>query len=143
MTIFTIGYEKKEIGQFINLLKENRIEVLVDIRSIPYSRNSSYAKKILEKTLQNNGLEYLLKKELGSEKNIRIKVKSDGDYEYFFAEYEKSLIEKSDIIRKLVELAKIKTICLLCYEADFNRCHRKSVAKAIAEMDSKFEIVHL
>lgn len=143
MKIFTIGYEKKEIRQFIDILKGNRIELLIDIRAVPHSRNKFYTKKNLESELRDSGIEYLLKKELGSEKNIRDKVKSDGDYDYFFAEYENSLRNKIPILNELASLARSKTICLLCYEEDFNHCHRRAVADALARLDVEFEIIHL
>jgi uncharacterized protein (DUF488 family) len=38
MRLFTIGYEKRGIDDFINILRENEIEVLVDIRAVPHSR---------------------------------------------------------------------------------------------------------
>jgi uncharacterized protein (DUF488 family) len=116
MRLFTIGYEKRGIDHFINILRENEIEVLVDIRAVPHSRNSSYAKRNLENRLSENGIDYLLKKELGSSKELRDKVKADGDYDYFFREYDK---------------------------AETNRCHRSSVAKKLEWMDNNLEIVNL
>jgi len=91
MKLFTVGYEKRGVDDFINVLRENEIEMLVDIRAVPYSRNSSYTKKNLEKSLSENGIAYLLKKELGSPKDLRDKVRSDGDYDRFFVEYDKFL----------------------------------------------------
>jgi len=36
-------------------------------------------------------------------------------------------------IQHLAKLAMKKPTVLLCYEADFNRCHRTYVARAVAE----------
>jgi uncharacterized protein (DUF488 family) len=143
MRLFTIGYEKRKIEEFIDILLKNRVAVVVDIRAVPHSRNEEYAKANLEKTLRENGIEYLLRKELGSDKEIRDKVKSDGDYDYFFKEYGQSLKYKMDLIRELAALAKDNTICLLCYEADINRCHRRAVAEAMVRLSSEFEPIHL
>jgi uncharacterized protein (DUF488 family) len=143
MRLFTIGYEKRGVDHFINILRENEIEVLVDIRAVPHSRIMDFTKRNLENRLSENGIDYLLKKELGSSKKLRDKVKSDGDYDFFFREYDISLEDKKEHISELLKIAKTKRICLFCYEADTNRCHRSSVAKKLERMDNYLEIVNL
>jgi uncharacterized protein (DUF488 family) len=141
--LYTIGYEKRQFADFINALLKFEVDVLVDIRAIPHSRNGDYAKRNLELRLKENGISYLLIKELGSPKELRKKVKSDGDYGYFFEKYNAYLDGKSEYIKRLIDIAEKKTICLLCYEADFNRCHRKTVADRIAESSKCIDISHL
>jgi len=143
MKLFTIGYEKRSIEDFIRILKKNNIEMLVDIRAVPHSRNKNYAKKNLERILGKNCIRYLLIKELGSPEDIRKKVKADGDYNYFFREYDEFLKGKKVSLMHLFNIAKKKSICLLCYEADINRCHRRSAAKRMAEKNSDLKITHL
>jgi uncharacterized protein (DUF488 family) len=143
MKLFTIGYEGRGIEELIRILKENNIETLVDIRAVPYSRNRDYMKKELEMKMNENGIEYLLLKELGSPKNIRDKVRADSDYDYFFKEYDKHLKDKVEDVTGLIAMAGGKYICLLCYERDINRCHRRSVAEYMADKKGDFEITHL
>jgi uncharacterized protein (DUF488 family) len=143
MKLFTIGYEKRGIEDFIRILKENNINILVDIRAIPHSRNKDYSKKNLERKMSENGIEYLLIKQLGSPRDLRDKVKEDADYDYFFKGYDKYLEDNKEHLEKLVTLAGEKCICLLCYEEDINRCHRRSVAKRMAETGGGFEIINL
>lgn len=38
-SFFTIGYEGKDIDQFLNALVSNTIELLIDIRRNPFSMN--------------------------------------------------------------------------------------------------------
>ncbi|UCE66409.1 MAG: DUF488 domain-containing protein [Candidatus Zixiibacteriota bacterium] len=143
MRLFTIGYEKRGIENFIEILKENNIDMLVDIRAVPHSRNKDYAKKNLEFILNKNDIDYLLTRKLGSPEDIRKKVKIDGDYDYFFREYDKFLEGKKEYLTNLVKIAKRRDICLLCFEADFNYCHRRPVAERMAEMGGGFKIIHL
>ena len=143
MRLFTIGYEGRRIEEFIGVLMENRVDTLIDIRAVPHSRNRDYTKRNLESALRDRDIGYILKKELGSDKGIRNKVKSDGDYDYFFKEYEESLKDKTDIIAEIAVVAKEKRVCLLCYEADYNKCHRRSVAGAVATLAEGCEITHL
>ena len=67
LSIFTIGHSNHEIQRFIDLLKSNEIEVLVDIRSSPYSRFApQFNKDDFKKAIQASGIKYLfLGKELG------------------------------------------------------------------------------
>ena len=143
MKIFTIGYEKRGIGEFIRILRDNNINMLVDIRAVPHSRNKNYAKKNLEKSLRENGIEYLLIRELGSPEDIRNRVKADGDYNYFFKEYDRFLEDKKDHLAELANIAQSKNICLLCYEMNIDRCHRRTVALRLAETGDGLDIIHL
>ena len=38
MTLYTIGHSNQPLQNFLNLLKQYRIQVLVDVRSSPYSQ---------------------------------------------------------------------------------------------------------
>ena len=144
MRLFTIGYEKKDIESFINMLNANGVEVVIDIRANPYSRIKDFSKKTLAAHLEKSGIEYLHAGELGSPKDLRDKVRDDDDYEYFFIEYEKYLDTQKHVLDDLARSFAGRAICLLCLEADENRCHRKSVAEKLSKMaDGAFEILHL
>ena len=52
-TVYTIGYSGFEIKDFIQILKKNKISVVIDVRSSPYSQYySDYNKKNLEARLK-------------------------------------------------------------------------------------------
>ena len=42
--IFTIGYEKSTIDEFVDRLADAEIEVLVDVRELPLSRKKGFSK---------------------------------------------------------------------------------------------------
>jgi len=67
LTIFTIGHSNHSLEVFINLLQSHKIDVLVDVRSKPFSRFSpQFNKDGLEKAVRASGIKYLfLGKELG------------------------------------------------------------------------------
>ena len=54
---FTIGYEGKDIDQFLNVLVSNNIDLLIDIRRNPFSMNFIYIKDTLRKKLKDAGIE--------------------------------------------------------------------------------------
>ena len=66
--IKTIGHSNYDIEYFVNMLKENDIDTIADIRSTPYSRfNPQFNKDELNYVLKNHSLTYVfLGKELGA-----------------------------------------------------------------------------
>ncbi len=144
MRLFTIGYEKKDIESFIDMLIASGVEVVIDIRANPYSRIKDFSKKTLAAHLEKSGIEYLHAGELGSPKDLRDKVRDDDDYEYFFVEYEKYLDTQKHVLDDLARSFAGRAICLMCQEADENRCHRKSVAERLNKLaETLFEVINL
>lgn len=143
-SLFTLGYEKLELPEFIALLQTNAIEVVADLRAVPHSRKKGYSKKALSEELARHGIEYILIQELGSPKELRDKVRSDDDYASFFIAYNRYLDTQQEPLKKLLDIAHNRVTCLLCYERDINQCHRKAVAeRLIADSAGTFEITHL
>ena len=61
--LYTIGYGNRKIEDFIMLLKKYEIKLLVDIRSMPYSRfRPSFNKNVLEQYLVNENIDYRSKR---------------------------------------------------------------------------------
>ena len=138
---FTIGYEKKDIDQFLNALVSNNIELLIDIRRNPFSMNFIYIKDTLMKKLKDVGIDYLHIPELGIESEERKSLNTKADYDKLFAKYRENLPLKEVYINRIIELGLMKRIALLCFEADCNFCHRGEVAKVIKS--KKHEVTHL
>src|SRR5690606_32743743 len=65
-TIWTIGHSTHPIEEFVELLKGQLIEHLVDVRSLPGSRKfPQYNKENLMESLPETGIKYTLIPELG------------------------------------------------------------------------------
>ena len=142
MTVFTVGYEGLDIDVFTSLLAEHGIETVVDIRELPLSRKPGFSKKALASTLNLSGLEYVHMVELGCPKPVRDRYREDGNWKRYTEGFSKYLKTQAAAIAELSELAGSSNCALLCYEADFNFCHRSLVAQAAANADSA-EIIHL
>lgn len=138
---FTIGYEGKDIDQFLNVLVSNQIELLIDIRKNPFSMNFIYIKDALMKKLKDVGIDYLHIPELGIESEERKNLNTKADYDQLFAKYRQILHIKEVYINRIVELGTEKRVALLCFEADSNFCHRGEVAKIIK--NKKHEVIDL
>lgn len=104
MTVFTIGYADKTVPQLLELMRENKITLLVDVRTRPFSRMREFNRSSLERVL---GKRYLWEGErLGGLSGVR---------EEGYEEGLKSLVSKS----------QTTNICVMCMESDPNQCHRK------------------
>jgi len=59
MGILTIGHSTRTLEDFLCIIKENRLEVLVDVRHFPHSRhNPQFNKEVLERVCRDNGIQY-------------------------------------------------------------------------------------
>lgn len=58
--IYTIGHSNHEIGTFLNLLSAANINMIVDVRSAPFSKMyPHFNQEILESTLKEKMIGYL------------------------------------------------------------------------------------
>jgi len=133
MTVFTIGYEGLDIDAFMSLLTEHGIETVVDIRELPLSRKPGFSKKALASVLNLSGLEYVHMVDLGCPKPVRDRYREDANWKRYSESFLKHLKRRESAIAELSDLANSSNCALLCYEADFNFCHRLMVANAVRD----------
>lgn len=142
--MFTIGYEGTDLAAFLECLKKNAVECLIDVREIPFSRKRGFSKTPLSRALDARGIYYVHLKELGSPTSIREELKSGGDYGKFFEAMEKYLATRREEIERAYGYVDRMTCCLMCYERLAAMCHRKVVVKKIKERDGNgLEVTHL
>ncbi len=79
-SIYTIGHSNQELASFLALLTMHGVEVVVDVRSAPYSRYApQFDKRALETAVVGAGMRYLyLGKELGGRPDGAEFYDSDG-----------------------------------------------------------------
>jgi uncharacterized protein (DUF488 family) len=132
MKVFTIGYEGRSLENFLNDLRMQGVDLLVDVREAPISRKPGFSKSAIADALQNAGIEYRHIRALGCPKPIRDAYKQDGDWARYTRAFMKHLDEQQAAAANLAEVCEQQATALLCYEADFTRCHRTYVARAVA-----------
>ena len=139
--IYTIGFTKKSLEEFINLLKKNNIQKLLDIRLDNSSQLSGFAKSDdLSFVLKLFKIGYEHISELAPEEKMLTtyrKSKDWDDYERKFKDLMKQRNAKT-ILKNLLE--KDETICLLCSEDKADKCHRRLVAELLK---NKIKIIKL
>lgn len=129
---YTIGYEKKTIEQFVELLKSAKVRNLVDARKNPVSQyKPEFNKEKLEAILQECGIDYIHHPKLGVPSEIRRQLGKTGDYDWFFKQYDENVIPKLD---EEVDLETLSyPIAIMCVELDPTKCHRHRIAFALEE----------
>jgi len=136
MSLYTIGYEGLSPAEFLNWLKRYKINVIADVRRLPLSRKKGFSKNSLGELLTQNNVKYVNFPELGTTKKMRSKLVESGDYKSFSRKYKYSLKHKIDQLNELHGIINSgKSMALLCYEHDAQRCHRKILADTLKKID--------
>lgn len=120
--VYTIGHSNHPLEHFLYLLDDTEIEVVLDVRSTPYSRYAPHFKRgTLEDSLAHDGIEYIYMGDVlgGRPKDPAFQSEKGGiDYE------------------KLVALVEATggRVAVMCAEEDPARCHRtRLLAPALRE----------
>ncbi|MBP7400364.1 MAG: DUF488 domain-containing protein [Chitinophagales bacterium] len=129
--IYTIGHSTHSLEEFIAMLQSFNIQVLADIRSLPGSRKfPHFDKENLEKSLPENGIEYMHLADLGGRRKVKKDSKNNrwnNDSFKGYADYMET-IEFENAILHLEKIALKKTTAFMCAEAIWWRCHRSMVS---------------
>jgi uncharacterized protein (DUF488 family) len=128
MPVIGLGYEGRTQQDLCELLTENGVTVLCDVRLTPISRKPGLSKTALGHAVRSIGLEYRHLPALGNPKWNRAGF--GGDLAALAAArstFAQILTADPDAGRALAELRELATdhvVALLCFEADESRCHR-------------------
>ena len=140
--IFTFGYEGLSLKAFIARLKSAGIETIIDVRANPLSRKPGFSKRALSSALESAGIAYDHQPAVGCPKPIRDRYRNDGDWASYTRGFRAYLKGQNDAMKEIARIAGSSRSCLLCFETDFNRCHRTYVARAAAKLGA-LQVMHL
>ena len=140
--LFTLGYEGQTLEEFLQRLADTRIETVIDVRELPLSRKRGFSKRALAEKLAERGIGYLHMQALGCPKLVRDRLKLDGDWTRYVRDFERHLSQQTESVREVASLARETSCGLLCFEADFERCHRSLVGRAVAAIGGP-ELAHI
>lgn len=126
--IVTIGYEGRNLDQFLLILVENNVRTLIDVRKNAFSRKSGYSKNLLKSALESRGISYLHMSELGIESAQRQNLTKDG-FSELFRRYANELGTKEDLLDTVKSLAQKERVALMCFEVRETDCHRGVIAR--------------
>jgi uncharacterized protein (DUF488 family) len=129
-TIFTLGYQKRSISEFVALLRDASIDVLIDVRETAWSHKPGFSKSAFSQALGAAGVDYVHARFAGNPKQLRNEAKSHAACLRAYARYVDRNAEIVEDFEKLVRqlLRDGKRICLTCFERHHEDCHRSILA---------------
>lgn len=140
--LYTFGYEGLSLETFIDRLKQAGVQAVIDVRELPLSRKKGFSKRGFAEALRMAGLGYVHVPVLGCPKPIRNQYKQDANWNAYVRKFNAYLGGQGEAVRELARTALDTPVCLVCYEADFNYCHRSLVARAVMQAGG-LSVVHL
>ena len=141
LKIYTIGHSNQDVETFIKLLKSHSIEVVVDVRSNPYSKYASqFNKKEIQRDIINNGMKYLfMGKEIGG-KPADLQFYDSENY-VLYSKLTESPVFIEGIERILKGIGQYR-VALMCSEENPVACHRRLlIGKVLSE--NGVEMLHI
>lgn len=139
--VFTIGFTKKTLREFIARLKDAGVQRIVDIRLNTSSQLSGFAKSPdFEFILQEFGFEYVSVKELAPDKKLLDKYRKDKNWEDYEEGFKVLMSSRNAMKIMSGLLLEKKVSCFLCSEDKPEKCHRRLVAEMLGD---DFNVVHL
>jgi len=120
--LYTIGHSNHTISHFIALLKRYKINMVVDVRSLPYSRYcSQFNKNVISAALQAVNIKYIfLGKELGARPDVP-ECYEGGCVDFKWIAGRKEFKDGLQLL--LTDIGKYH-IVLMCAEKEPLECHR-------------------
>lgn len=131
---YTLGHSTRSLDEFCQLLEENQVEQVLDVRRYPGSRRfPHFQAEVLAEQLQRRGIDYLHLPQLGGRRQPR----SDSSGGYWrtagfrgYADYLQSA-EFQAAFRELLQRVASRRSVLICAEALPWRCHRQLIADVL------------
>ena len=133
--VFTIGYQGATVPGVLDALRQTKVDLLVDIRAVASSRRPGFAKTALAASVEKIGVEYLHLRGLGTPADGRAAARA-GKYDQMRRIFLAHLAtdEAQTQLATLTSLVRDgRRVCLLCFEAEAEHCHRTLVANALAK----------
>ena len=122
--LYTIGHSTQSVDDFIERLKKNTIDCVVDVRSTPYSQYASqFNEPEIKYALKEAGIKYIyMGKEFGARRDNRELYDDQGRLDF-----EKTTSDKDfqkGIVRIKDGIDKGYSIAFMCTEKEPQDCHR-------------------
>jgi uncharacterized protein (DUF488 family) len=148
LPFFTIGHSTRSIAEFVDLLSNAEIRLVVDVRTVPRSgTNPQYNSEVLAKALSESEVDYEHIAALGGlrgrKRDLPAAVNAFWENRSFhnYADYAMSAEFRAGLTR-LRELGHTTQCAIMCAEAVWWRCHRRIITDyLIAAGETVFHIL--
>jgi uncharacterized protein (DUF488 family) len=140
-TVFTVGHSSHSLERFLELLRQHGIQIVVDVRSRPYSRHvPHFTKAPLERALAQHGLRYVfLGRVLGGRPEGAEHYDAEGRLD---VERRQAQLDFQMGITVVLDLEREGRVALMCGEEDPTECHRRHLVGHFL-FDQGVEVIHI
>jgi uncharacterized protein (DUF488 family) len=139
---FTIGYGNYPIEQFITVLQKISIDVIIDVRSSPYSRfNPHFNREKLENSLREDNVDYwYMGNKIGGRYSHPNLLFPDGTVNYRKVQDTEKFQEGINDLLSIISSGK--KIALMCAEKEPERCHRFALISPVLQSKA-ISVIHI
>lgn len=153
MKLFTLGHSNHTFSRLVELLEDNRVMTLVDVRTAPMSRyNPQFNQPNLEYELPPLDIQYVFAgKYLGGRPSDSAcyksrKLPAEGVDYLHEVDYPEVMKREWFVkgVHRLLELADEQTTAIMCSEEDPAQCHRHHlIAKYLIREHPEVTVLHI
>lgn len=132
--VFTVGHSTRTAEEFLELLRENGIALLVDVRRFPGSRrHPQFGSEALARSLRGAGIGYRHEPDLGGRRTPRPDSPNTAWRNASFRAYADHMdsAEFRAALDRLAADSRERPTTVMCAEAVPWRCHRRLIADAL------------
>ena len=120
--LYTIGHSNHPIERFIELLEKHRVELVTDVRAVPYSRRfPHFSQKSLASALANAGVAYAFAGDQLGGKPRNLAHIADANQRFRVISTRPGF---SEGLAQIVANAGDRKIAIMCAEREPTHCHR-------------------
>ena|ERR1700730_5314319 len=140
--LVSIGYGGRRPSDMLQLLLDQGVHVLVDVRLSPRTRIPGFSGSALARTLHAVGIEYRHEPQLGNPVENQEPLRSGSPAA-------RSIFQKvleSDgrgALQALTKAAVTHRVAVMCAERDSKRCHRQVIVESVRELNPGVSVTTL
>jgi uncharacterized protein (DUF488 family) len=142
--VYTVGHSTRSLEELASLLSDAGVSDLTDVRLAPGSRrNPHFSGRSLAASMPERGIAYTHEPRLGRFRRPVPDSPNRGWQNEAFRGYADHMasVEFRDGLDGLIAIARARTACVMCAEAQWWRCHRRLIADAL--LVRGLRVVHL
>jgi uncharacterized protein (DUF488 family) len=142
--LHTIGHSTHPIEEFVALLGQHQIALLVDVRSFPSSKRwPHFNQAALQESVERAGIAYRWLKGLGGRRRLTVESINDGWEHSAFRAYADYIAtsEGQAALSELIEPAGTKPSAIMCSEGLWWQCHRRIISDYMTVR--RWEVSHI
>lgn len=149
--LYTIGNGNRSFNQLLSILKEAKIDAIIDVRAIRKSWSGSYVEDVLGNNLAEHGIEYYWCEGLGNPPSQFLELEKLRQIQKYGRDIKNGVYDM--LIESICEFMKDnpnKRFCLFCAEkhaivSKRINCHRVYIAERIKKLmkNVSIDLIHL